>query len=91
MQLYNLPIDISSAMHIASDPFWASPFAQEHFLENAKLSENYFIADYEEMLVCSLSYNRICLYGFSMLATKIPLFLVELNLGYIITWHLISF
>jgi hypothetical protein len=44
------------------------------------------------MLVHSLSYNRICLYSFSMLlAKKIPLFLVVLYLGYIITWHLISF
>jgi hypothetical protein len=80
-------------MYNASDPFfWASLFAQEHFLENAKLSENYFIANCEEMLVHSLSYNRICLYSFSMLlAKKIPLFLVVLYLGYIITWHLISF
>lgn len=28
---------------------------QEHFLENAKLSANYFITDSEELLVCCLS------------------------------------
>ena len=27
-------------------------FFQEHFLDNAKLSENYFIANCEDMLVC---------------------------------------
>ena len=27
-------------------------FMQEHFVENAKLSENYFIVDCEVMLVC---------------------------------------
>lgn len=63
---------------------------QEHFLENAKLSANYFITDCEELLVCCFSLSAwftllflysSSLYACSKLCRKLRLLLMSCPLG----------